>query len=134
MENMRAKGLNFYSEEVEEWLDCGNKDATVYTNQRILEIKKNIETLVPDNSLFQNTIIIPPCYIAPDVTISNSIIGPHVSLEKGCKVNNSIITNSIIRESTFIDNGNITNSLIGKATVIKEIPKEHSLGDYSTLQ
>jgi hypothetical protein len=25
---------------VEEWLDCGNKDCTVYTNRRMLEIKK----------------------------------------------------------------------------------------------
>jgi glucose-1-phosphate thymidylyltransferase len=41
LENMKNKGLAFKPGEVEEWLDCGNKDATVYTNQRILEIKKN---------------------------------------------------------------------------------------------
>src|SRR5690606_18556018 len=43
MENMKNKGMAFYSDQVEEWLDCGNKDATVYTNQRILEIKKDQE-------------------------------------------------------------------------------------------
>lgn len=133
MENMRAKGLKFYSEEVEEWLDCGNKDATVYTNQRILEIKQHTENLIPNKANFSNTIIIEPCYIAEDVIIKNSIIGPHVSLEKGCNICGSIITNSIIREETNIQNSNITNSLIGKATIIKEQANEHSLGDYSTI-
>jgi glucose-1-phosphate thymidylyltransferase len=41
MENMMKKGVQFYSDQVKEWLDCGNKDATVYTLERILEIKKN---------------------------------------------------------------------------------------------
>src|SRR5690606_5031391 len=43
MENMKNKGLRFFADEVDEWLDCGNEDATIYTNQRILEIKKDIE-------------------------------------------------------------------------------------------
>lgn len=133
MENMRAKGLNFYSEEVDEWLDCGNKDATIYTNQRILEIKKNKEILIKNKDKFTNTIIIEPCYIAEDVEITNAIIGPHVSLEHGCKVTGSIIVNSIVREDTNIINSNIANSLIGKATYIKEQANEHSLGDYSII-
>ena len=41
LENMKNKGLVFKPGEVEEWLDCGNKDATVFTNQRVLEIKKD---------------------------------------------------------------------------------------------
>jgi len=41
MENMKKKGTKFVTSRVAEWLDCGNKDATVYTNQRILEHKKN---------------------------------------------------------------------------------------------
>src|SRR5690606_24651952 len=37
MDHMLRKGLKFYTDQVEEWLDCGNKDATVYTNSRILD-------------------------------------------------------------------------------------------------
>jgi len=40
LENMKAKGTKFVPGKVTEWLDCGNKDATVYTNQRILEFDK----------------------------------------------------------------------------------------------
>src|SRR5665213_1507056 len=31
LENMKNKGLKFFPGRVTEWLDCGNKDATVYT-------------------------------------------------------------------------------------------------------
>ncbi|MEQ8521272.1 MAG: nucleotidyltransferase family protein, partial [Vicingaceae bacterium] len=37
LENMNAKGRKFYPGKVDEWLDCGNKNATVFTNQRVLE-------------------------------------------------------------------------------------------------
>ena len=38
LENMKNKGTKFSSGKVDEWLDCGDKDATVFTNQRVLEI------------------------------------------------------------------------------------------------
>lgn len=132
MDNMLNKGLKFYCDQVEEWLDCGNKNATVFTNQRILEIKKTTENLVAASATINNTVIIEPCFIGKGVTINNSVVGPHVSLEKGATISNSIITNSIIREEATIDNANITNSLIGKATNLKGAKIEHSLGDYST--
>ena len=37
---MKQKGIAFTPGKVTEWLDCGNKDATVYTNQRVLEFDK----------------------------------------------------------------------------------------------
>ncbi len=40
MERMKTQGAKFHKGEVIEWLDCGNKDATVYTNQRVLEFIK----------------------------------------------------------------------------------------------
>ncbi len=46
MEHMLEQGVKFYTGQVDEWLDCGNKDAAIYTNQRILEIKKDTEQLV----------------------------------------------------------------------------------------
>ncbi len=133
MENMRLKGKKFYSDQVEEWLDCGNKDATVYTNQRILEIKKNKEQLVSNKAVLNNSIIVPPCFIADDVVIENSIIGPHVSLEKGVVVKDSIITNSIVREQSQINKANFSNSLIGKSVSLSNQIQDYSLGDFSIL-
>ena len=40
LESLKQKGAKFVPGEVIEWLDCGNKDACIYTNQRVLEINK----------------------------------------------------------------------------------------------
>lgn len=133
MENMRLKGKKLYSDKVEEWLDCGNKDATVYTNQRILEIKKDKEQLVSSSAIIHNSIIIPPCFIADGVKIENSIIGPHVSLEKGTEVKDSVISNSIVREDSKINKANFSNSLIGKNVSLSNQIQDYSIGDFSIL-
>lgn len=133
MENMRNKGLKFYCDQVEEWLDCGNKDATVYTNQRMLEIKKDTEILVSKNFTNINSIIVSPCYIGDGVTLINSVVGPHVSIESDATIEHSVISNCIIREQTVIKDSNITNSIIGKNSILAGTRNEYSLGDYSYL-
>ena len=59
LENMKAKGLKFYPAEIEEWLDCGNKNNVVHTNSRILEIKQDSETLVSPKATIVNSVVIP---------------------------------------------------------------------------
>ena len=131
MEHMLQNGVKFYTGQVEEWLDCGNKDNTIYTNQRMLEIKKNKETLVSATAVIDHSVIIEPCYIGEDVVVTNSVIGPHVSLEKGAKVMDSRVVNSIIQAESVVKNAQITTSIIGKHVTYTEHPKELSLGDYS---
>ena len=133
MENMKNKGLGFYCDQVEEWLDCGNKNATVFTNQRILEIKNGQENFKAESAVLDNATIIAPCYIGENVVVKNSVIGPHVSLEKNVKIENALISNSIVQENTELRNVNLTNSILGKFVSFQEQPKEISLGDYSVL-
>ena len=38
LENMKAKGVKFKPGQVNEWLDCGNKDVTVHTNKKVLSL------------------------------------------------------------------------------------------------
>jgi glucose-1-phosphate thymidylyltransferase len=64
LRRLTEKGKRFKPGEVDEWLDCGNKEVTVITNQRVLEYdqEKGVE-LVDDSAKVLNSIIIPPCYI-----------------------------------------------------------------------
>jgi len=133
MENMKNKGVSFYCDQVEEWLDCGNKDATVFTNQRILEIKKDSENLVAADVVLEHSTIIPPCYIGKGVRISHSLVGPHVSLEAGVTVEHALIQNSIIQEQSTVKNVFIANSMLGKNVNYSSKPEELSLGDFSAI-
>ena len=132
MEHMLNNGVKFYTDQVEEWLDCGNKDATVYTNQRILEIKKDSEQSVHPSASVTDSVIIAPCFIGADVVIRNSVVGPHVSLEKGVVIEDSRISNSIIQAASIVKNAHIQSSMLGKNVNYMEHPRELSLGDFST--
>jgi len=134
MEHMLQNGVKFYTDQVHEWLDCGNKDATVYTNQRILEIKSRGEQLVAATAKVEQTVIIPPCFIGEHVIIRNSVIGPHVSVEKNCVIEDSRIKNSIIQADSYVKNAQLENSMLGKSVNYMSKPNELSLGDYSTQQ
>ncbi|MCD6068575.1 MAG: nucleotidyltransferase [Bacteroidetes bacterium] len=131
LENMKKKGTKFVPGKVTEWLDCGNKDATVYTNQRILEFDKGKPHLMHASASMENSVIIQPCYIGENVKIVNSVIGPHVSLGKGTIVENSVIRNSIVQTNAKLISANIVNSMVGNNAEIKGKALDLSVGDYN---
>lgn len=130
--NMNKKGVRFSVGQVDEWLDCGNKNATVHTNQRILE-RNNFDNYIDKTAIIENSVIIKPCYLGPNVEVKGSIIGPHVSIEKNTVVENSIITNSIVQSHTRLSCINIDNSMIGSYVDYKLKYNEVSIGDFTTL-
>ena len=130
LENMKQKGLKFAPGKVIEWLDCGNKNNTVYTHARWLESKSG-ENLIDASLINRNALIIEPCFIGKGVTIVNSVVGPHVSLADGCTIENTIVRNSIVQKNTRIQNSVIGNSMIGSFVEIKNQMLDLSVGDYS---
>jgi glucose-1-phosphate thymidylyltransferase len=130
--NMNRKGLIFSPSIVEEWLDCGNKDATVFTNQRYLEYLKN-EDLVDKSAKITNSVIIQPVFIGANVIIENSVVGPHVSIGKNCQLKNSIVKNSIVQNNTILQEINVENSMIGNNAEVKGKAANLSVGDFNTL-
>jgi glucose-1-phosphate thymidylyltransferase len=132
LENMKSKGLKFVPGKVNEWLDCGNKNATVSTHARWLELNPKTNT-IGENNVQENSVVIQPCFIGKNVKISGSVIGPHVSIGDGTEIRNSVVTNSIVQKNTRIQNSVIGNSMIGSSVDIHLKKLEYSLGDFSML-
>ena len=130
LENMKNNKLNFKSATVTEWLDCGNKDATVHTNQRILH---HLGNKISKTSKQKFSVIIEPCFIDDNVIINNSVIGPYVSIGKNTVINNSVISNSIIQKGTNIKEVVFSNSMIGNYVNINKEKEDLSIGDYNTI-
>jgi len=130
LENMKKKGTKFVPGKVDEWLDCGNKDATVYTNQRVLEMHK-ADLKVPASVKLENSVIIQPSFIGENITLKNSVVGPHVSIGENTKVENSNVRNSIVQTNCKIVNAVIDNSMIGNFVTYAQRADDLSLGDYS---
>lgn len=130
---MKEKGARFRPAQIEEWLDCGNKDNVVYTNERILEIKKDTESLVAESVEMENAVIIPPCFIGENTRINNSVIGPHVSIGNNCVVDRSVISKSVIQNHTHIRHANLSNAMLGNEVDYQGERAEISIGDFSEI-
>ena len=135
IKQMMAKGMKFVPGQVDEWMDCGNKDVTVETNTRMLGFLHNDgENLVSADVKLENSTIIPPCSIAEDVVLINTTVGPNVSLGKGCHVIDSTIKNSLIQTHAHIKNANLDNAMIGNHVNFDGNFTSISIGDYSVLE
>ena len=134
LENMKAKGTQFVAKAVNEWLDCGNKNATVYSNKRVLESMDVSATLISKTVEMNVSRIIPPCFIGENVKLTNAVIGPFVSIGNNSHIEDSEISNSIIQENTRISQSKISNSMIGSNADFFGISGELSVGDYNHLR
>ncbi len=133
LENMKNKGTKFLTGQVNEWLDCGNKDVTIQTNHRYLEFIQD-QSLVSASAKLHNSVIIQPAFIGENVEIHNSIIGPHVSIGENTKITDSIIKDSIIQQNTVIAHAHLHNSMVGNFVHYEGKSQDLSLGDYNQLK
>ncbi len=134
LQNMLDKGLKFKTNDVKEWLDCGNPLATIQTNCRVLALKDAKEQLIAKDVVCNNTTIIPPVSIADGVELNNSVVGPYVSIGKQTKVSGSVIANSIVGRQTTITDSVLSQSMIGNNVRLVAKPQHLSLGDYSETE
>lgn len=133
LENLKQKGNKFALGKVNDWMDCGNKNVTVETNSKILEYEKETYSQYPASAKIENSLIIPPCFIGEGAVITNSKIGPFVSVGNGTKINNSNINHTLIQEDSSVENANLHNSMLGNSATYRGVSREISLGDYSIL-
>jgi len=133
LENMKQKGIKFKVGQIDEWLDCGNKDAVVYTNQRMLEFK-SFSSENAENLQSENSVIIQPCYIGKNVKIENSVVGPHVSIGDNSNISNSVISNTVIQSDSTVNAANLENSMIGNKVEYDGSRSEISIGDFSVYK
>jgi len=108
---MLEGGLRMSTRQVEVWLDAGTPEALLETNRYLLEHGS-------DNSLEassrQDVVIFSPVFIHPTAEVIGSIIGPNVSLGAGCRVENSIIHDSILEDEAQITRVILEKSLVGR--------------------
>ena len=136
IKRMMADGKVFKTGTVDEWMDCGNKDITIETNQRMLGFLKadGEEQLVANSAKLENSKIIEPCFIGENVVLKNTTIGPFVSVGNDSLIENSTVKNSLIQSHTNIKNANLDQAMIGNHVKYNGEFKAISIGDYSVLE
>jgi glucose-1-phosphate thymidylyltransferase len=132
LDTLKEKGTNFVPGQVDDWLDCGNKQATVETHKAYFNFMKN-KRIISETARTNNTVLIEPVYLGENVEIDNAVIGPYVSVGDNSKISESRIQNSIIQKDSQIKNANLANSMLGNFVTFEGKATDLSVGDYNTI-
>jgi glucose-1-phosphate thymidylyltransferase len=127
---MLEQGLRMRVQRVDVWLDAGTPDALLETNRYLLA---NGKDNCQEYTLRNETVIIPPAYIHPSAEICCSIIGPNVSLGAGCKIEHSIIEDSILEDEAEVKGVILDGSLIGRRARLSRRASLINAGDNTEI-
>src|ERR1035437_6608421 len=111
---------------VEGWYDCGKPETLLSTNQHLLDHKSACK-------VYPNVVINDPVFIADDVEIENSVIGPYATIDKESKISDCIIKNSIIGSKAIVNMSLLENSIIGNNSIIRGTFRRLNSGDSSEI-
>ncbi len=124
---MVDEGAKFRTFPVHVWEDTGTWDAVLHANRHLLRgMDAHTEPYMQGTCLIH-----PPCYIAPDATIENSIIGPFTAISGGATVRDSIVKNSIISPDARVTASLLFGALIGERAVVEGSYQTFNMGDDS---
>ncbi len=125
---MIHRGHDFRVHKVEHWFDCGERKSLLQVNRILLERRGDH---VPKTG--QNSVIIPPVYIAEGCVIENSIIGPHVAIAEHARIVNSIVKNSILGAYSTLDSMMLNGSIVGNDTALHGKFTSVNIGDNTEI-
>ncbi len=132
LELLKNDGLKFKTASIDEWLDCGNKEAIIHTNERILDTQIGAN-IIEQEVVLKNSTVIEPCFIGRGAVIKNSVVGPFVSVGAHSRIVKSVVEKSVIQDESKVKFVNLKNSMIGNQAEYIEKARKISLGDYSRL-
>ena len=127
---MIEAGIQMTTVPVNNWFDCGKKEILLETNAMLLQKHKTYDVDLP---VFDNTIIVHPVSIGENCVITDSIIGPYVTIAANTHIDASIIRDSIIGSYSTLREIILNKSIIGSDTSIRGIRRSLNIGDNTEI-
>ncbi|MDW7727607.1 MAG: sugar phosphate nucleotidyltransferase [Candidatus Methanoperedens sp.] len=130
LQEMVNRNLKLKTFQVSSWYDCGHSESLLETNRVLLDEKKDIDHI----HSIKDSVIIQPVAIGDNVTILNSVIGPHASVASDSYIDNSIVSNSVIGSRSHISKVNLHDSIVGDDTNVLGKHNSLNIGDASSIE
>jgi glucose-1-phosphate thymidylyltransferase len=126
LQMMIERGERFTTFPVEGWYDCGKPETLLSTNRYLLDKKTTTRPM-------DDSIIIPPVYIAPTAVVKRSVVGPYATIAAHSTVTNSIVRDSIISDYAVLDQSMLSQSIVGNNAQVKGNFRRINVGDSSEV-
>jgi glucose-1-phosphate thymidylyltransferase len=124
---MINKGAKIISGDVKVWQDCGTVENLLETNKYLLSKVKS------SNGDLKNTVIIKPVFFEKGAKVTDSVIGPNVSVGRNASITSCIITETIIGENAVVDSAVLKECTIGKNSKVQGAKKKLNMGESSEI-
>jgi glucose-1-phosphate thymidylyltransferase len=126
---MIDKGARIKVIDVEGWYDAGQLETLLDTNRVMLEKGRARRPAAVDGAT-----IVEPVYIEDGVTITDSLVGPNVSVSAGTVIANSTVRDSVIGANAQVRNATLTMSLVGDHAVLDGVKGQANVGDHAEVR
>jgi len=127
---MLERDLKMRTQKVDIWLDAGTPEALLETNRYLLANGLDNSAEAAER---KGLVVLPPVFIHPTAEVTDSILGPNVSLGAGCKVDSSIIRDSILEDEAQATGVILERSLVGRRAQLSRRFGVVNAGDHTTV-
>ena len=130
LQEMVKRGYHLKTFPVSSWYDCGHPESLLETNRVLLDEKEDVDPVFE----IKDSVIIQPVAIGENVTIINSVIGPHASIAGDSYIESSIISDSVIGSRSQISKVNLQRSIVGDDASVHGKHNSLNIGDSSSIE
>lgn len=130
LQNMIEQGVEMTPHEIKTWFDCGKKEILLETNATLLEKNQIYDVDMP---VFDNTIVVHPVSVGKKCIISNSIIGPYVTIGSNTRIESSIIKDSIVGSFSTLNDVVLNHSIVGSDSSVTGARRTLNIGDNTEI-
>jgi glucose-1-phosphate thymidylyltransferase len=127
LQMMIERGERMTTFAIDGWYDCGKPETLLETNRHLLDRQ---QTAVSRSDV----VVLPPVFISPKATVTNSVLGPYATIAEDAVVENAIIRNSIVSEGASVTNTLLEDSIVGNNATVRGTYKRINIGDSSELE
>jgi glucose-1-phosphate thymidylyltransferase len=120
-------GERFRISMIKHWFDCGTPEALIDTNRHLLR-------KVHYYRKRRRVVVIAPVFIPDSADVSDSLLGPYVSIGENARIKQSIIIDSIINSDALLEGAMLSRSIVGENAVVRGNFKKLNVGDSSMIE
>ncbi len=128
LQYMVDKGSQIRVMEVEGWYDCGKLETMLATNRHLLETGRAVRPSEVGDNLIED-----PVRIEEGVELSESSVGPNVTVGRGSRIVRSKLKDCIVGEGSVLEDCELNDSLVGASAQLRGLRGSVMLGDHSAV-
>lgn len=112
------------------WYDCGKLDALLATNLHLLDTGRGG---VSEEAKMDGSTVDGPVRVEDGALVKDSRIGPNVTVERGARIVNSTLRDTIVGSEAVIEGSTLHDSVVGNHAHVRAFTGTLSVADHSLV-